>query len=254
MSQKPRIGITLDSVDPAQQPEGSWYHLEPWYALRYRYVEAVEQAGGIPLNLSYHQALVDDYVDALDGLLITGGGFDVDPALYGINERHPTVTVKPDRTAFEYALCRAFLAAKKPILGICGGMQLLNVACGGTLHQHVPEVRRSEGTEPVEHSPKIRAFLTAHDVQIIKGTRLSMLYPDTSCAVNSVHHQAVDRIGQDLRLSATADDGIVEAIESTIHPFVVGIQWHPEFLIHDLDKNIFNAFIASAQAQLKQTL
>ncbi len=247
MSRKPRIGITLDSIDPVQQPEGNWYHLEPWYALRYRYAEAVEQAGGVPISLSYHQNLIDDYVDMLDGLLITGGGFDVDPALYGANERHPAVTVKPDRTAFEYALCKAFIAAEKPILGICGGMQLLNVVCGGTLHQHVPEVKRPSNTDPVEHSPKIRAFLTAHDIQIIKGTQLATLHPHTTCPVNSVHHQAVDRIGQNLRLSATADDGIIEAIESTIHPFVVGIQWHPEFLIHDLDKNIFSAFITSAQ-------
>jgi putative glutamine amidotransferase len=246
MSRKPRIGITLDSVDPIQQPEGACFSSEPWYALRYRYTEAVEHAGGIPFNLSYHLRLIDDYVATLDGLLITGGGFDVDPTFYDAAERHKTVKVKPRRTAFEYSLCKAFLNANKPILGICGGMQLLNVACGGTLHQHVPDIKHQTAITPVDHNPKIKPTLTAHDIFLTPDTYLASLYPHPTCTVNSVHHQAVDKIGNNLRLAAAASDGLTEAIESTIHPFVVGIQWHPEFLMHDLDKNIFNAFIESA--------
>lgn len=248
MSRKPRIGITLDSVDPIQQPEGAWFSQEPWYALRYRYAGAVEQAGGIPFNLSYHPKLIDDYVSTLDGLLITGGGFDVDPTFYGITEHHEAVKVKPKRTAFEYALCKTFLKANKPILGICGGMQLLNVACGGTLHQHVPDIKHQTTVTPVDHNPKIRPTLTAHDVYLTPGTYLAGLSPHPTCAVNSVHHQAVDQIGDNLRLAATANDGLTEAIESITHNFVIGIQWHPEFLMHDLDKNIFNAFIESARS------
>ncbi|MES2607525.1 MAG: gamma-glutamyl-gamma-aminobutyrate hydrolase family protein [Pseudomonadota bacterium] len=248
MSNKPRIGITLDFVDPAHQPEGAWFNLEPWYALRYRYATAVEMAGGLPLNLSYHMNLIDDYVDILDGLLITGGGFDVDPMLYGAKTVHPTVLVKHSRTAFETALCKAFLAAGKPILGVCGGMQLLNVVFGGTLHQHLPDTFIKKDGLDVNHNPKMRAFLTAHNVTLIADTKLAALCSTDSYGVNSVHHQAVDRLGSGLKANAIADDTLIEAFESTEHSFVVGIQWHPEFLLSELDINIFKSFIESASS------
>ena len=247
MVTKPRIGITLDFVDPAQQEQGAWFNIEPWYALRYRYASAIEIAGGLPLNLSYHMNLVDDYVAMLDGLLITGGGFDVDPALYGAETVHPTILVKHTRTAFELALCKAFLAAGKPILGICGGMQLLNVVFGGTLHQHLPDTFMSAACD-INHSPKIRAILTAHNVNFVAGTKLATLCATESCAVNSVHHQAVDRLGAGLKASAIADDTLIEAFESTEHPFVLGIQWHPEFLLSEVDNNIFKSFIEAARS------
>ncbi|MES2252280.1 MAG: gamma-glutamyl-gamma-aminobutyrate hydrolase family protein [Pseudomonadota bacterium] len=248
MKNKPRIGITLDFVDPSQEEQGAWFNLEPWYALRYRYASAIEMAGGLPLNLSYHMNLVDDYAALLDGLLITGGGFDVDPTLYGAKDIHPSVLVKHSRTAFEVALCKAFLAAGKPILGICGGMQLLNVVFGGTLHQHLPDTFVNQNTPDINHSPKMRAFLTAHNVNFVAGTKLAALCSTESCGVNSVHHQAVDRLGSDLKASALADDTLIEAFESTEHPFVVGIQWHPEFLLSEVDINIFKSFIESSRS------
>lgn len=248
MKNKPRIGITLDFVDPAHQPQGAWFNLEPWYALRYRYTSAVEMASGLPLNISYHMNLIDDYVALLDGLLLTGGDCDIDPKLYGSDTCHPSVVMKHSRTAFEIALCKAFLAVGKPILGICGGMQLLNVVFGGTLHQHLPDIVVNKDAPEVNHSPKMRAFLTAHNVTLVSGTKLSAMYPLNNCGVNSVHHQAVDRLGNGLKANALADDTLIEAFESEEHHFVIGVQWHPEFLLSDLDINLFKTFIESARS------
>jgi putative glutamine amidotransferase len=140
------------------------------------------------------------------------------------------------------------LAAGKPILGICGGMQLLNVVFGGTLHQHLPEVIVNKDAPAVNHSPKMRAFLTAHNVTLIPGTKLFTFSSTMSCGVNSVHHQAVDRLGAGLKANALSDDTLIEAFESEDHPFVMGVQWHPEFLLSDLDINLFKTFIESARS------
>src|SRR5580692_10680632 len=133
MSRRPVIGVTLDS----EQPGG--YSKYPWYALRRNYLDAVAAAGGLPVAVPHDAALAGDYLDHLDALVITGGAFDVDPALYGDGARHATVTLKENRTATELALVRGALARNLPVLGICGGQQLLAVALGGTLIQHIPD-------------------------------------------------------------------------------------------------------------------
>ena len=134
---RPLIGVTLDG----EQPGG--YSKYPWYALRQNYMSAVASAGGLPVALPHDPALADDYLDRIDALVVTGGAFDVDPALYGDAERHATVTLKEGRTAAELALLRGALARDMPVLGICGGEQLLAVALGGTLIQHIPDAFRS---------------------------------------------------------------------------------------------------------------
>ena len=133
---RPRIGVTLDSEAPGG------YSKFPWFALRQNYASSIIDAGGLPLALPHVPAeLIPAYLDQLDGLVVTGGAFDVDPALYGASERHPTVDLKAGRTAFEWAITKGALDRDLPVLGICGGQQLLNVVLGGTLIQHIPRQR-----------------------------------------------------------------------------------------------------------------
>src|SRR5262245_3957411 len=131
---RPRIGLTLDA-----EPPGGYSRL-PWYAIRANYCAAIARAGGLPLALPHEIGLAADYLDLLDGLVVTGGAFDLDPVLYGARERHASVRTKEQRTAFEWAITEAALARDLPVLGICGGQQLLNVVLGGDLIQHIPDV------------------------------------------------------------------------------------------------------------------
>ena len=133
MHRRPVIGVTLDS----EQSGG--YSKYPWYAMRQNYAEAIVAAGGLPVALPHDPALAQDYLDRIDALVVTGGAFDVDPALYGAADRHATVTLKQGRTAAEQALAEGALARDLPVLGICGGEQLLAVVLGGTLIQHIPD-------------------------------------------------------------------------------------------------------------------
>ena len=133
MSQRPLIGLTLDA-----EPAGGWSKY-PWYALRQNYTAAVAAAGGLAVPLPHDPGLAEAYLDRLDGLIVTGGAFDVDPALYGATERHETVALKTERTSAELAFLQGALARDLPVLGICGGQQLLAVALGGTLFQHIPD-------------------------------------------------------------------------------------------------------------------
>src|ERR1700746_1792306 len=130
---QPGIGLTLD-----HEPPGG-YSKFPWYAIRENYCNAVRHAGGLPILLPHDPDAAAAYLDQIDGLIVTGGGFDVDPALFGAATRHPTVKTKDRRTAFELAAARGALARAMPVLGICGGQQLLNVVLGGTLIQHIPD-------------------------------------------------------------------------------------------------------------------
>ena len=130
---QPVIGLTLD-----HEPPGG-YSSFPWYAIRENYCNAVRRAGGLPILLPHDPEAASAYLERIDGLIVTGGGFDVDPLLFGEATRHPTVKTKDRRTAFELAAAKSALAQNMPVLGICGGQQLLNVALGGTLIQHIPD-------------------------------------------------------------------------------------------------------------------
>ncbi|MBY0510452.1 MAG: gamma-glutamyl-gamma-aminobutyrate hydrolase family protein [Rhodospirillaceae bacterium] len=229
----PVIGITADS----EQPGG--YSKFPWYAIRENYCSSVRQAGGVPIVLPHELSLVQHYVNMLDGLLVSGGNFDVDPALFGAATRHPKVTVKEGRTDFELAMTRAMLAADKPILGICGGQQLLAVAMGGTLIQHIPD----EVGAPLAHEQPNPRDQAGHDVDIKQGTLLHRITGETRVPVNSAHHQAVKDVPGHLVIDAVAPDGVIEGIEDPSRKFCIGVQWHPEFHISPADVRLFAAFI-----------
>jgi len=235
---RPVVGITLD----AEPPGG--YSAYPWYALRCNYADAVAAAGGLPLPLPHHAPLAAEFLDLIDALVITGGAFDVDPALYGQGITHPTVALRQGRTAAEHALLAGALARDMPILGICGGEQLLAVALGGTLIQHIPDAVPGA----LEHEQKTPRDEPGHSIAIRPGTLLARITGAERMAVNSAHHQAVLDPGRGVTINASAPDGIIEGIEDSSRRFCLGVQWHPEFHIDPGDARIFSALIEAARS------
>ncbi len=234
---RPVIGITLDS----ERPGG--YSKFPWYAVRANYADAVAAAGGLPLALPHHAALADAYLDRLDALIVTGGAFDVDPLLYGEVDRHGSVSLKQDRTAAELALLRGALARDLPVLGICGGEQLLAVALGGTLIQHIPD----SVADALAHEQPNPRDEPGHVVAVTPGSRLAAIVGAATMSVNSSHHQAVRDPGPGVQVNAVAPDGVVEGVEDPSRRFCLGVQWHPEFLIDPGDRRLFEALVAAAR-------
>jgi putative glutamine amidotransferase len=243
---RPVIGVTLDSEQPNLQSgvqPGASYSKYPWYALRQNYMSALAEAGGLPLALPHEPSLAEDMLDAIDALVITGGAFDVDPALYGDQERHETVVLKDARTRAELALIRGALARDMPILGICGGHQLLAVALGGSLIQHIPD-SVSDALAHEQPNPRHEA---GHAIDIAPDTLLSRIVSAPAMRVNSAHHQAVLDAGEAL-INATASDGVIEGIEDPRYRFCLGLQWHPEFGIDPGDRLVFEALVEAARA------
>ena len=234
MIKRPLIGLTLDA-----EPAGGWSKY-PWYALRQNYCEVVAAAGGLAVALPHEAGLAEAYLDRLDGLIVTGGAFDVDPALYGDDERHETVALKADRTSAEMALLQGALKRGMPVLGICGGQQLLAVALGGTLIQHIPD----SVPDALAHEQKTSHYEPGHDVEILPGTQLYDIVGKTRMDVNTSHHQAVKALGRSI-VNAVAPDGVIEGIEAADQKFCIGVQWHPEYLVDAGDKAIFEAMMAA---------
>jgi putative glutamine amidotransferase len=232
---RPRVGLTLD----AEKPGG--YSAYPWYALRANYADAVAQAGGLPLCLPHLPSEAAAMLDAIDALIVTGGAFDVSPALYGVADTHASVTLKAGRTEAEILLLQGAMARRLPVLGICGGMQLLAVALGGTLIQHIPDAL----PDALPHEQPNPRDEPGHTIRIAPGTHLHQVVGADTMAVNSSHHQAVRDPGR-AAVSAVAPDGIIEGIEDRAAGFCIGVQWHPEFLIDPGDARLFAALIAAA--------
>jgi len=233
----PIIGLPADAED------GGGYSKLPWYALRQNYAGVVAAAGGVPLILPHEPALVGRYLDMIDGLLVTGGAFDVDPALFGAETRHGTVTLKEGRTDFELALLRGALARDMPVLGICGGQQLLAVALGGTLIQHIPD----EVPGALAHEQPNPRTEPGHTVTIRPDSLLGRIAGKGTADVNSAHHQAVKSVPPPLVVNAwTEEDSVIEGIEDPTRRFCLGVQWHPEYTIDPTDTAIIRAFVAAA--------
>lgn len=238
---RPSIGITPDVSTPtAEQPLTR-------YELKTSYADAVFRAGGLPFILPYtdDRFAIDQYLDRVSGVLITGGAFDIPPEAYGEAAKEGMGPTKPVRTSFETELLRSALARNLPVLGICGGMQLLNVHLGGTLFQDIarelPTARPHEQTHDRTHPQ--------HPIDVKDGTLLADCVGKGQLMVNSTHHQAVKTVGPKLVISAVAPDGVVEAIESKGHPFAVGVQWHPELLLESipLHLGLYRAFVSRAR-------
>jgi putative glutamine amidotransferase len=233
---RPVIGLTLD------REEGGGYSRYPWYAIRENYCTAVTQAGGLPVLLPHDDAAAESYLESVAALIVTGGHFDVDPHLFGAEESHPSVRLKAKRTAFELAATRAALERDLPLLGICGGQQLLNVALGGSLIQHIPD----EVPDSLAHEQLNPRHEAGHDVALVPGTLLHRICAVERLEVNSAHHQAVKTVGPGVVINARAPDGVIEGIEAPERRFCLGVQWHPEFALSAADEALFAALVAAA--------
>jgi putative glutamine amidotransferase len=229
---RPLIGITT-YVEAA-----SWGHWQLDAALiPYDYVRGVERAGGRALLVPPSTDAVEETLDALDALVFSGGN-DVDPDAYGADADPQTNGTRPERDAGELALLQAALARDMPVLAVCRGFQILNVARGGDLVQHLPDAVGHE-----EHRAVVGEF-SDHDVKIDGDSRLGSVL-DGRAPVKSHHHQGVGRIGDGLREVAWADDGTVEGLEDPERRFALGVLWHPEA---GEDQRLFEALVAEAQS------
>ena len=234
-TRRPVIGLTT-YLEQAKQ--GVWDVRAAF--LPQQYFDAVTASGGVVVLLPpqpFPDAAAPAVLAGLDGLILTGG-LDVQPELYGA-PRHPlTDPARPDRDAWELALYRGAEERRMPVLAICRGLQLVNVAHGGTLHQHLPE---AIGTERYRLGGGVFA---TNDVEVEVGSRLAGLVGAGGLSVHSYHHQGIDRLGEGLVVTARADDGLVQAFESDGGGYLVGVQWHPEENAED--RRLFGGLVAEA--------
>lgn len=243
MSKKPVIGIILDLTENSERYQ---YSSCSWYALRQHYASSVTRAGGVPILLPYQPTVLEETLDLIDGLVIPGSDKDINPKFYhqSINSKHIRVNYDDEKTNFEFAILEKALARNIPFLGICHGIQLLNIFSGGDIIQHIPDFISTA----INHKQIGANKQLSHNVDIVSTTLLSTLTNKQNIIVNSSHHQAVGKLGTGLVISAIAPDGVIEAIESTHHKFVLGIQWHPEYLNDNgLDLAIFEGLIKAAK-------
>ena len=220
-AQRPAIGVTTDRVTGKDQ-----------YLSNFTYAAAVERAGGLPLLLPYRvdHALIGDYLDRLDGVLLTGGD-DLDPALYdGGGWADGTSPIDPDRQALELALIAEIERRRMPVLGVCLGSQVMNVHRGGSLHQFLPDVGRPN---PLEH--RSLADPLRHPVAVDTDSQLGRAIGRRDLSANTYHKQAVRNPGRGLKVIATAPDGVIEAFEDPSFPLFAAVQWHPERLIDEAE-------------------
>jgi putative glutamine amidotransferase len=211
------------------------------YTLGAEYPDAVTAAGGVPLLVPHlTEDEVDTVLDAVDGLVLCGGD-DVDPAAYGDTHDGRSKGVNPDADRWEVALARRAVERGVPVLGICRGMQVLNVAFGGTLHQDIADpdgVHRPTSPVPDE------VLAERHEIKIEPGSRLAEIYGTEHRVVNSIHHQAIERLADGFVPVAWAPDGVIEAIEPVDERNVLAVQWHPEKIIDEGEAALFAAFVA----------
>lgn len=241
---KPRIGITC-SYRIDRSPLGA---KTPRFLLDARFCDLVRQCGGRPIIIPASET-EDELLDVLEDLdaVILSGGPDVPSEQYGAEPHPATSPMLPRRVTSDFRVLAFADECKLPLLAICGGHQELNVHRGGTLHQHLPDLR----VEPVViHRHDNNHDFTHHPVRVSEGSLLHRIVGVSPLPVNSSHHQGVAELGRGLLATARADDGLVEAIEDPSHPFCLGIQWHPEDMPDDpVQRRLFAALVAAARNQ-----
>ena len=243
---KPLIGITTGG-----RSEGyiKSRHYREFFSTPAPYVDAVRRAGGLPLLVPSAVTEWEQLLPLLDGIVVTGGT-DIDPAEYGGNRRHPNVLMADrERDRSELALARRLLEEREtPTLCICRGLQVLNVAAGGTLHEHIPDIRDDD-------IHRDEAGLWAmQDVHVEPDSLMADVMGKTALRTSSGHHQAVRDLGAGLRIVAEAEDGIIEALEAPAHPWMIAVQWHPEVTAaHDQSQQaLFDALVAKARERQRE--
>ena len=233
---KPLIGITMNlDVRPARTVN----------MLDQDYGKAVVKAGGIPVPILGIDGSIPDLIRRLDGFIFSGGD-DIDPRVYREKPMADArMTISPDgRTRFEIELFKAAVRAKKPLLAICHGAQLVNVALGGKLYQDI----ELQVPRPIKHGPARSGEKVSHDVDVLEGTKLARILGASRIRVRSSHHQSVKNPGKGLHLSAVARDRVIEALEPRTNQFLIAVQWHPEKTPHDrYSKKLFAALISAAK-------
>lgn len=228
------------------------FHSVERYFINKSYLEAVKLNGGLPLPIPVVEEpeQLRAYIEMCDALLLPGGG-DVDPMYFG-EEPHPKLgTVQPDMDKFEMDLLSLAFERKMPVLGICRGEQIINVAKGGTIYQ---DMAATYEKELILHQQTYRSSIGIHKIQIEENSLLFEILGSKEVRTNSMHHQSVKVLGKDLVVTATAADGIIEAIESTDRK-IIGVQWHPELLIHTQSEmnNLFKHFIQNMAVDYKKS-
>ncbi|NLV58310.1 MAG: gamma-glutamyl-gamma-aminobutyrate hydrolase family protein [Clostridiales bacterium] len=245
MSDIPIIGVS-GSVDPDESKQ---------MILR-DYMKAILAAGGIPLLLSLdmQQEQLEICLSRLDGVMLAGGG-DVDPALYGCRPQRGLGQVDPLRDRFELRLTRACHSLRIPVLGICRGLQVMNVALGGTLYQDLPSHYLQEREHPLlQHRQTEPGNIASHPVWVEENSLLHDIVKQRELKVNTFHHQALWEVSPSLHVCAKAPDGVIEAAQDRAHPFFLGVQWHPERMYREDSPSLalFTAFVQAAAAHARQ--
>lgn len=236
---KPIIGIGSDVLSTPGERDRAFVFTT--------YVDSLRRAGAIPVLIPPQPENAKELVDELDGILLAGGD-DCDPAAYG-EDRHPTVDpMDPRRQNNDLSLAKVARERGIPTLGICLGLQMMNVAAGGTLVQDIDSHMETD----IQHASKPEDRVR-HDIVVEQGTRLASILRERELNVNSSHHQAIKTVPADLKITAHAPDGIVEGLEDPRHPFYVGVQWHPEDMKgEDSASSIFGAFVEAARQYHEQ--
>lgn len=233
-NKKPLIGLTCGHQ--RENPDR--------YYVNNAYIQAIITAGGLPVLIPYQpKEQLREIINQIDGLVLPGG-VDLDPNRYGQSPKIECGDIDPHWDDLDLNAAGFALERDIPLLAICRGIQVLNVALGGSLVQDIP----TQITDPIKHSQEAPRWYATHDITIQSGSMLGEIWGTAPARVNSYHHQSVGALGKGLRIVATASDGVIEAVESGKHRFVLGVQWHPELMVeqYPVARRIFSQFIKAS--------